>query len=122
MRTEMPGGESGRGTALTASLARVRLLNGEEGVPVLESLPELQSTEKEVAEVKEEQNKIDAAIKALIFVDDTKLYLKRNWIRRKLSLQHKAQQAVATNAPFLDLSTFCWRVCSDLYLIREGVW
>ena len=56
MRTEMPGGESGRGTALTASLARVRLLNGEEGAPVLESLPELQSTEKEVpaAEAKEE--------------------------------------------------------------------
>jgi len=48
MRTEMPGGESGRGTALTASLARVRLLNGEELVPVLESLPELQSTEKDV--------------------------------------------------------------------------
>ena len=80
----MPGGESGRGTALTASLARVRLLNGEEGVPVLESLPALQSTEKEVAEVKEEQNKIDAAIKALIFVDEECYFEKTAFFRGKV--------------------------------------
>lgn len=87
MRTEIPGGESGRGTALTASLARVRLLNGEEGVPVLESLPELQSTEKEAvptAEAKEEQNKIDAAIKALIFVDEECYFEKTAFFRGKV--------------------------------------